>query len=459
MKPLVSMLMLLAGFAAAENTESVVRFSNGDRLPGTMTSLGADQLVWSSPALVNPTPFFLKNVVDLTLPGNVPNLNVDHEATLTLTNGDTVRGQLASVTDTTVSLDTWFAGRLDFNRLMVSGLKIEGKSTLLYRGPTGLDGWTQSEDAKVWTFARGALRANGRGSITRENILPDECSLSFDLAWKSDSLSFKLLLFANDANDSEPRLGYEMAFQRSTIMLRNARTSTSLGNTHSQVIAENEKVHVEIRASRKSGKICLFLDGRIVEVWTDPSVDSGKFGNSFQFISQDVLPLKISGIEVTPWDGIVDRMPEPRFGILRQFGPQGLNLTPNALPKEAPKPGRMELANGDSIDGEVKSIEQGVITVSTGLGDVKLPVARLRSLALKKADLERCIRRNGDVRAWFPDGTSIVFRLDEVGDGVLKGSSQNFGTGTFKLSSFNRIEFNIHSYDPGSDQVPLAEEW
>ena len=55
-------------------------------------------------------------------------------------------------------------------------------------------------------------------------------------------------------------------------------------------------------------------------------------------------------------------------------------------------------------------------------------------MALKKVDLERCIRRNGDIRAWFPDDSSIVFRLDGVTDDTLTGSSQNFGTATFKIS-------------------------
>jgi len=341
---------------------------------------------------------------------------------------------------------------------MVSGIKIEGRSTLLYRGPNSLEGWKQSEDPPTWTYSRGALRATGRGGIAREKALSDECSITFDLAWKSDSLSFKLVFFSDEATDINPRSGYEMNFQRNSIVLTSGRNSQYLGGTHSQAIAENEKVHVEVRASRKTGKVCLFLDGRIIQVWTDPAVESGKFGDVLQFVSQDTMPLKVSGIEVTPWDGIVDRMPEPNIGLFRQFGQQGLNPTP-AAPKETPKPGRMELANGDSLDGEVKSIEQGNITVATGLGEVKLPVSRLRNIALKKVDLERCIRRNGDVRAWFPDGTSIVFRLDEVGDGVLKGSSQNFGNATFKLAAFNRIEFNIHDYDPVSERRSPGEDW
>ena len=117
----------------------------------------------------------------------------------------------------------------------------------------------------------------------------------------------------------------------------------------------------------------------------------------------------------------------------------------------------MELANGDSLEGEVTSIKEGVIAIKTPLGEVKLPVDRIRTVALKKIDLERCILRNGDIRAWFPDGSSIVFRLDAVGEDSLTGSSQNFGTATFKLAAFSRLEFNIH--DPELEDIRAAEEW
>jgi hypothetical protein len=95
--------------------------------------------------------------------------------------------------------------------------------------------------------------------------------------------------------------------------------------------------------------------------------------------------------------------------------------------------------------------------VKTPFREVRLPVENLRSLALKPADLERCKRENGDVRAWFPDGSSVVFRLERVSPGTLTGYSQNFGTADFKLKAFNRIEFNI--YDPELEDIRRKEAW
>ena len=146
------------------------------------------------------------------------------------------------------------------------------------------------------------------------------------------------------------------------------------------------------------------------------------------------------------------------LGGVRQFGNQGIMEMDDepepAAPEVKPNTERMELRNGDTIAGEVISIIDGMITVKTPFREVKLPVETLRSVALKPVDLERCKRENGDVRAWFPDGSSLVFRLEAVTGDSLTGFSQNFGTASFKIAAFNRIEFNI--YDPDLEEIRLA---
>jgi hypothetical protein len=142
----------------------------------------------------------------------------------------------------------------------------------------------------------------------------------------------------------------------------------------------------------------------------------------------------------------MDRMPESQ--------PPFRNIGMHRVPQEADQAGepesedaidRMELANGDSLRGEVTAIHEGIITLQSPLGEISLPVARLRKVALKQENAERSKRYNGDVRAWFPDGSSIVFRLDSGNGETLRGFSQNFGNASFDAAAFNRIEFNIHS--------------
>ena len=109
-------------------------------------------------------------------------------------------------------------------------------------------------------------------------------------------------------------------------------------------------------------------------------------------------------------------------------------------------------------------IEGGKVKLKTKFGDMELPVSRLRSLPLRgkkeKEDYtlglyEKPKRYNGDVRAWFADGTRVTFQLESAGEGRLKGYAQAFGQVDFDAKAFSRIEFNL--YDPELDELRAAD--
>jgi len=445
---------------AAEDEPSLIRFANPtmDQLSGSLGAVTADKVVWNSAILEKPTPFWLKSVLEVTLPATQPEFNATHEATLTLTNGDCVRGQVAAVTDDTITLDTWYAGRLSFRRVMVKDVVIDPRPALVFSGPTGLEGWIQSAKPGAWTYENGALRTTSSQGIGREVELPDECSIGFDLAWRG-GLMLNFNFFADDVGTDSPAQGYQINCQGSYASIRRQNATMQFGDVANiPEFKENEKVRMEVRASRKSGKICVYINGRCAALWKDPGVAKAKFGNCIQFVPRGREAVRIAKIKVAAWDGILDESAEEDAAMLGMGMGMGLRFrgaVPGGLPNPEPKPepnpkppeeGRMKLRNGDSIGGEVTSIIDGVITIKTPFAEVKLPVARVRNIVLKPVSLERPIRRNGDVRVWFGDGSSLVLCLDEMTRETLTGHSQLFGTATFKLAAFNRIEFNI--YDP-----------
>ncbi len=457
MKHLVVIALFgLTRVSAADGTISTVRFANKDHLSGKLESLTTETLVWNSPILDKPTPFLLGKVLDVTMSAEQPETDTHHEASVTLTNGDLVRGQLAGVSDEVIALDTWYAGRMNFNRLMISDIRITERPDLIYRGPVGLEGWKQSGDKPAWIYQNSALRSTSAGSIARDVNLPQEVSVAFDLEWR-DRLLFKFVVFSNGVVTDPPASGYEIQFQQRSVSLRSYmgkdRGQRFIGQSANVTsFQEDEKAHIEIRASAKAGKVSLYVNGELIENWSDMELARNDFGNDIQFTSQNAAPVGISRIEVSAWDGEIEKMPDRRLqrGNIA-FGNRafvdGMQEETAPAPDVKPKKGRMEMRNGDSLAGEVVAINGGLITIKTPFREVKLPIESLRSLSLKPVELERCIRKNGDVRAWFPDGSSIVFRLDEVKDGTITGYSQNFGTASFKLSAFNRIEFNIHDYN------------
>lgn len=457
-----AVLAALSLAAPAEELKSTVRFSNKDLLSGSLESLTPEGLVWDSSILEKPTPFFLKNVVDLTLNPEEPEIKAGHEAAVTLTKGDLLRGQLVSVTDEGIELDTWYAGRLKISRPVIADIKISERPDLVYRGPTGLDGWKQSVGKPAWTYQNSGFRSVGAGSIARNVNLPDECGIAFDVAWRG-AFGLELAFFSGNQPSDHPTTGYAMNFRQRNISVRSCKTQRTLGNTlNVPSLQENEKAHIEVRASIKSGKICVLLDGALVDVWTDPDIVRNEMGRGIQFISPGASPVQISRVEVSAWDGEVGQAPDPqivpgmRLGLV-PGGDDGDDADEPAAPEDKPKAGRMELRNGDNIEGEVVGINDGRITVKTPFREVKLPIEALRSLALKPAERDESKRENGDVRGWFADGSWVVFRLEAVENGMLTGYSHNFGTARFKLAAFSRIEFNI--YDSDLDDIRAAGDW
>jgi len=445
---LAAAVLLLS--AQADVKKSTVRFLNEDQISGKLLSLDTKEIVWDSDILEKPTPFFLDKVMDLTLPGQLAgdSLKATHEATVILMNGDTVTGQLASVTDDLIELDTWFAGRMKFNRMMVRSLDIDQRQEFIFRGPDGMEGWIPASKPASWQYSDSALISESAGSIAREFDLPDEFTLSFDIAWRG-GLRLNLTIFSDDATTDSPENGYEIVFQRRSVYLRKAGNHNWLGHTSNAAeLQQDEKARIKIQASSKTGNVCFFVNDRIIDVWNDPQIDAKKLGKAIHFTTQDSTPTRISRIELSEWDGVIEKMPEARFqGNIRIGGFQRAPLVAEQPETDPLAEGRMLLRNGDHLKGEVLAIKDGQITIKTEFSEIQIPVERLQNITLKPVDLEEPKKYNGDVRTTFADGTSMVFRLEKVDNGIITGFSQNFGTAEFNMDAFTRIEFNIYNLD------------
>ena len=465
---LFSTLLLLPALSpGAEAPSGNIQFSTRDQLTGTATAISKERIVWSSPLLDHPAPFFLNKVQELNLSATIPENTAGYEAVVALTNGDVLRGQLASVSDKEVQLDTWYAGHIVLSRVMVESVRIEDRPKLLFHGPDSIDGWTMTDrsgdrtGAKPWAFENGGLQSKGAGGIGRDVGLPDLCRIAFTVDWRSE-FHLKLNFCGAKFDTVNPGSCYELAIQRRYANLRK-RTALGggmpVGQSPSSMpdLSESENARVELCMDRKKGVFNLFIDGHPAALWNDPDPKTHPTDGGIQFVSDTAgYSTKISRIEITPWDGQTEEPVDPD-NQLNPFGPNrpdGEEKEPK--PKE-PEAGRMLLRNGDSLAGELVGISDGIITVKTRFGDVKLPAGRLKTVALKPVELETPKIRDGDIRAWFADGSRVVFRLDSASLESLTGYSQNFGTATFKTSAFSRIEFNL--YDPVFQDLRGEKAW
>ena len=461
----ISLLILAAGTASADPPRVEVRCTDGSRFKGNLLEIGADRARIEAEFLTEPVPLKLDHILEISLPANRGEFKGDHIATALLSNGDMLRGELTGVSETEISLRTWYAGELKLRRTMVDTLDIHDRPDVLYAGPTGLDGWWL-EKRDGWAYEDGVLRSKQAGSISRKLELPVKTRFAFDVAWRQNP-GFLFKFFSDNADVKEPTNYYVLRVANGRYVELKKRV---LGNAIVPVggplpipeFMSREKVRIELLVDRKSGLIQMLVNGRIAADWTDPEPQIGKMGGGIHFDATDSSTLRFSRIEVTSWDGVVEgRAEQADEGIIEDED----GMLDKKKEEPEPDPKRIRLRNNDHVEGEMLGIADGKVKLKTKFGDMNLPVSRLRTFPLrtkkerddyKLARYEMPKRYNGDIRAWFADGSRVTFRLEGAGDGHLKGFSQTFGKADFDANAFGRIEFNL--YNPNLEDQRHQEE-
>lgn len=442
--------IILLSLAAAVHGEAVIRFANGDRFHGQWSAATANHITWSDPAFATPVNFNLDRVLDIQQSPLTNAPKSGYQAKIRLTNGDTVHGQLGEIVKDRVHLITDYAGTLSLHRPMIESVRIQPLAKLLYHGPVSEEDWKfTSNDGtnRTWAFKDGELQATGNGHAYHDFAeLPQQFQFSFTVKWK-DRLRLRMGICSDDPKTNSTLSCYSLYCEGGRVALQknNGRGNIQPMGSNITVPAfqQNEKAQCDIFVDRSKGVINLLVDGQSVGLWQDPAPDEIelKRGMRFQSIS---TAYQVSDIRILEWDGLVQAVPtaEP-IGIedIEEDGDDNKAKSENTSPVEDR---RLLLRNGDSITGEVIGITHDVMRIKTPYREIELPVSRLRSVSLPKADYERAKLMNGDVRAHFADGDSITFRLDGLRDGKLLGFSQNFGAATIDPAAFKLIEFNIY---------------
>lgn len=450
--------IFLCGLCLANQDSATVRFANGDLLAGSALSISRDSISWQSSLLQEPATLKLSEILDLRLPSKMNSKSLEsssHEAIMELTNGDVVKGALVAINDKEIKLNTWYAGELVFPRLNVKSIDIKRVMKVLYRGPDDIKDWKVTGNADSWKLDNDRfVTGEPRGSIAKEFDLPEEYEVSFQIHWRG-MLRGRLVFDSADVDTAAPNTGYEMNFQSSMVNLRRLSDRNWLGTqSNHAAFRRNESAKIDVRVSRKTGKILLFVDDEPAGMWSDPILKESK-GKGIHFISDAQMGsssrnspqgISISSIVVSEWDGYTDEKVENEM-LMREQRMHGfhMGMRDGREQVKAPLPeGRMVLANGDTIEGEVIGVDADMIKIKTPFTEVSFPVHRLTNIPLKRSDLETAKLENGDVRASLADGSKLVFRLDDVKDGKLIGYSQNFGHAEFDQSAFKHIQFNLY---------------
>lgn len=227
-----------------------------------------------------------------------------------LVNGDVLPAEIEAVDDRNVTLRASVAGPLVIPRAMVASLRVGGSQPdVVFSGPEGLGGWTRDRTSpQPWLFDKGALRALGSGTISRNLELPQNFIVRFKLEWGAVP-NFKFY-FAGPANSGDAAVDqYYLQFNSAGMEIK--RESAS-GRHFPEMNARmsrlpdrfrDKRLEVEIQVNRDAGTLLLLLNGEQEGPFKDPLPKAPTGGRIvFQTLAEEGSDLGVSDIQVLAWD-------------------------------------------------------------------------------------------------------------------------------------------------------------
>jgi hypothetical protein len=447
---------------------SQVKFRNGDSLQGSLLAIDAQKQVhWTNPAIEPVMKFPASEVSKMRLtapPGAPQGSNNTVNCVLRLLGGDQFTGNLVSMDEATLLLDTWYAGRLTFPRRQVRWVRSVQGGGYLYQGPDGLDGWivSASVDPAVnqepaWTYGGGAFLSHQAGGIGRDLKLPDRAAMDFDVAWKQ-SLQLTITIYTESLQvyrlptlvgvggvvvvpqnpvPAQPAPGagfYAVHLNANGAYLMTVRPNGDVGNSSSELIPGLEKkssAHFSLRVDKLEKTISLIVDDKLVKTWQEPAEFAGH-GTGVRFVQQGASPLSLNHLKVGRWDGKLDAPLAASTGDASLAKPALPVSTTNDL---------FQLKNQDAFAGVLKEIRDGTLFVNTSFSALKFPLERVSEIDFA-TDKTAPAPDADSVRACFSDSDGqVTFHLLEWKAGKVTVTSPVFGRAEFSEAAFSTIEF------------------
>jgi hypothetical protein len=417
-----------------------ILFLNGDLLYGALQSIDPQNgILWRHPDALQPIEFSTDSISEIQF-GPRPESNPAYTNTciVYLTNQDQLEGKLVSCDAEKLTLETWYAGKINIPRSMVRLLTIIPSNLLtVFEGPTGLAGWTMGKvvsaggEGGYWKYKNGAFYASQPASIARDLKLPDSASIEFDLAWKGN-LYLAIALYTdymqpvNLANkETEPDFGgfYSLqinSFYANLLPVTKSDPLRYLGQISVPAFNRKRSAHVDIRINKSKRLIALLVDGALVKQWVDTEAFVGQ-GTGIRLVHQGLGVLKLNQLKVTEWDGQFEEPPDND-----QNNPQDL----------------ARLRNGDRLVGNVESIRDDKLVITTlPRNSSTISLERVKQIEFAGQKAVRPEHAPSDVLAFFNHGGRVQFRLEKWGEQGVEASSPTFGKVRFNPAAFSRIEF------------------
>jgi hypothetical protein len=426
----------------------LIRFTNADQLNGRFTGIKPGPLVlWQRDDVAAPVEFKTNQLRQVVLRnGNAAKSLPDHSI-VGLVNGDRIPGTLTSIDERQLTLETSFAGTIILPRdvvAMAGPNPVGGR--IHYAGPFSPEGWVvvgntgalasgenlpnegdpnpePTKSLPGWSFAGGAWYNRVTSSVLKRDVrMPERAIVRFQLAWKN-RLALALAFHADFKTPEKPADGedpkqvdtgvqsYARHFGNAyvlnlypnyVVLYRSSYDNEGkpvvdriqAGGTNIR-LPDTGEATVELRCNRRSGEIVLYLNGEFATQWTEQANDL----DAASCVGIGFIPtggsVKISELMVADWNG----MPDSARSM--QSDDQDVVL----------------LANGtDRFAGQVTGFSDGKLRVKARYGEFQFPLDEVSEVRFARNRLAKAeASGTGSMRVRFPSLGSIS-GVPEAGD-------------------------------------------
>jgi hypothetical protein len=356
-------------------------------------------------------------------------------------NGDEVFGNLTTIDQDSLGLESWFGGALRTPRSALQSITFLSKGySILYEGPTSAEGWVHGRQPRNWDYRDGAFVASGAGTLGRDFHLSGSSSFSFDLAWNGHfSLILALYTPVLDRFDYSSS-SYMFYLSPGYITLQRIQGGAGAMNLGQAQIAEmgtRNRMHMEIRANKEDSTLALLVDDRLIQRWKDGNGFVGQGSGVVFFAQLDGPSIRISNIKVAQWEG--------------DFGLETVSNTSS-------KDDLVFLVNKDKVNGRLQGLHDGTLSIAAGQTVLDIPLSRVNQINLGSPATLRPPLGPWELRAYFAGGGTMAFELAEWNQGRVSGKSANFGKVDFDAQLIRQLQFNLNRPKLGTDEMEILDD-
>jgi len=294
--------------------DQVLELTDGSQLHGRLAAFGKSDIVWQRTDTAEPLNFTPQDVKRIILGGSEPVPAKKVNATIKLTGGDWLTGDLTSLQNGKFRLVIEGAGALEIARENVEWLQLSPKTPPpdAYEGPSGpmgLAGW-DTGGANAWDYADGALVARAAMPLMRRfEALTDKMDLEFSASDGGNAIrGLTLWLQPGLTSRGYTKGSVYLRFQANNISA-NAYDGSNMRNFSASVPEEKnppKETRYRILQDRSGGKLIIFVNGKKVADWDTTGQKDAAPGGLLSWQPtywSSNMAWTLSKVRVRPWDG------------------------------------------------------------------------------------------------------------------------------------------------------------